>query len=261
MSHDRWSNAVLSLRPLWGFRDLLLRFAQYHDWPTLGALEEQWLLAANVRTMAGEPLRLIEPTPRLRRPKPRSRNDLYDSSVANGRVPTRYRNWHDFFNVMMFVAFPSGKALLHSRHRRILEARVPEQVSRLPGTRTTEQDCLTMLDEGGVLLCVHPENVATLDRQLDAGAHDELPGWVRDGRLAPWLFGHAHAEHLVRRALNDCSRELPRAKPVVLGVAPNAPRSQVDFALTKRLAEPDFCVSRDGRRALSLEPLYLELHE
>jgi hypothetical protein len=255
VERERFSSDVFTAPAFAGFSDLLGDFSRDCVWPSLSRLQERWLTARAVCSADGHPLTLVEQTVKRRRGGPRSRSELYDVSVCAGRVPTRSESWHDFFNVMMFAAFPRSKATLHHRHRTILEARLPLAVTKLPGARTTEQDALTMLDEGGVLLASTPEDGLHLDAVLDDGNHDALRRLIAEGRCRPWLFGHAHAEHIVL-ALQGAALPLPRAKPVRLAVAPDASRPQVDDALAERLCDPAFCAENDHRRAVAIEVLF-----
>jgi hypothetical protein len=171
-------------------------------------------------------------------------------------VPTRANNWHDFFNVLIFAAFPRSKSVLHGRHRRVLEQRVPELVELLPGARTREQDHLAMLDEGGVLLAVDSRNHEAITFCLESAQHESLNRAIERGELRPWLFGHAHMEHLVKGALSRAPMTMPRAKPVLLDVGVNATRDDVDVALATQLSAPTVAFLENAWRAISLEVLY-----
>lgn len=259
MLADPWSPDGFSGAPFAAFRDLLDPFRHHSDWPSLEELERQWLCALDVRTPDGAPLQLLPQPAKLRRARPRNRSELYDVSVCNGLLPTRSHNWHDFFNVLMFAAFPASKRQLHARHRHILEQRLPAELVRLPGARTVEQDCLTMLDEGGVLFATDAKDAPAVELLLENGDHHQLATLACAGRVKAWLLGHAHAEHLAKVALTDSKAPLPRAKPVVLPVGVDAARREVDLALAARLCDSEFCAARDGWRAVALESCYCEL--
>lgn len=256
MPNEPWSPAAWESRAFDGFRDLLDTFAEHRAWPTLGELECRWLEQYRVDSVSGAPLRLIEQKGNVRPARPRSRRDLYDVSTCSGQLPTRPCNWHDFFNVLIFVAFARSKRVLHGRHCRILEQRVPEQLHNLPGARTREQDHLAMLDEGGVLLAVDSVNAASLAQMLEAAQHERLRSAIELGQVRPWLIGHAHLEHLAINALSKTTAPLPRAKPVLLEVGANASRDRVDDALAVRLAAPSVEFLQNGWRAVPLECLY-----
>lgn len=258
MPSDVWNPAAFRGLAFDGFGDLLHVFARYEDWPDTRDYETHWLRAHAVVTAAGVPLRVIEQVPKSRRAKPRQRNALYDVSVVNGALPTRRRNWHDFFNVMMFAAFSRTKQLLHARHRDILENRLPVELQRIPGARTEEQDCLTILDEGGVVLATAPSAYDSVNELLELGHDGELRGLIVRGLVRPWLFGHAHLEHLAKH--HDAYEvPLPSAKPVVICIETDGSRVEVDGALAQCVADPQFCAVRDPRRPIALNNLYLDL--
>ncbi|HMA97654.1 MAG TPA: DUF3025 domain-containing protein [Polyangiaceae bacterium] len=269
MPSDLWTPSAFDGLAFAGFRDLLDVFAQYRDWPALLDYETHWLTAVGVVTAKGLPLRLVAQQPKSRRAKPKERRALYDVSVFEGALPTRSRNWHDFFNVMMFAAFPLTKQRLHARHRDILERNLPAELVRLPGARTEEQDCLTILDEGGVVLATAPSAHDAIHRLLENGQHNELRELIDDGVVTPWLFGHAQLEHLAKHhaalrpplphANTAALPQLPHGKAVLLELDASAPRSTVDEALARCVSAPEFCSARDRRRPVSLHDLYRDL--
>lgn len=259
MALDTWSTDAWKSSPFSGFRDLLGEFESFEDWPSLADMERRWLRAQDVRTHMGIPMGLMAQPAKLRRARPRSLSQLYDIALCEGQLPTRSHNWHDFFNVMMFSAFPKGKRLLHARQRRILEQLLPNQIDRLPGRRTVEQDCLTILDEGAVLLAVDDDIAPYVESLLERGEHRELAAYVRANQLRPWLLGHAHAEQVAKRANLDQGQFLSRARSVVLTIGAGASRAQVDAALECTLSESDSFTTRDSRRAVALTDLYLDL--
>ena len=259
MPNEPWSPNAWRSQAFDGFRDLLAPFSEYPTWPTLLDLEREWLARHEVAAVSGVPLRLIRQEEKARRARPRNRRDLYDVSVCNGLLPTRADNWHDFFNVLVFVAFAHSKRALHRKHCRILEERVPAQIQTLPGTRTREQDHLAMLDEGGVLLAVDSANAESIEEWLDTAQHERLRAALARGKVRAWLIGHAHLEHLAINSISILPVPLPRAKPVVLNVGVGASRAQVDDALATRLAAPSVEFLQTGWRAVPLDCLFRDL--
>jgi hypothetical protein len=123
---------------------------------------------------------------------------LYDGRIAAcNEVPTRERDWHDLFNALCFATFPRAKLALHRRQYAILQERVPAGSSRLPATRTREQDALTLLDEGGAVIAAEPDAGIALESSDTAARSAALQAALgcRRARVVP--FGHALFEHLV----------------------------------------------------------------
>jgi DUF3025 family protein len=70
----------------------------------------------------------------------------YDRYIREtGLIPTRSRNWHDFFNAGIWARFPRAKLALHGAMLSEFERRGDER-------RTRRQDWLTHFDECGVLV-------------------------------------------------------------------------------------------------------------
>jgi len=70
----------------------------------------------------------------------------YDASIWHeGRVPTRPGNWHDLFNALCWLSWPSSKAALNALHQRSM-------VQDPAGRRTPLRDAATLLDESGAVL-------------------------------------------------------------------------------------------------------------
>src|SRR5687768_9988273 len=90
---------------------LAARFASNEDWPTLDELNA---LAVESRL----DVRFVSQAPKRRRWKrrPDEPSVPYEERVYRLReIPTRPRNWHDFFNALVWILFPHTKAALNER--------------------------------------------------------------------------------------------------------------------------------------------------
>jgi hypothetical protein len=92
----------------------------------------------------GMPLRLIEQPPRAKDFDARYEVRLFQT----GELPLREANWHDFFNVLSWLAYPRAKAALNARHH------LAALAQRETGARNRAplQDALTLFDEGGIIV-------------------------------------------------------------------------------------------------------------
>jgi hypothetical protein len=63
-------------------------------------------------------------------------------TYASGQVPVRPVNWHDLFNALVWMVFPTAKAAVNGRHFLELE-------TQAAGQRTPTRDALTHFDEDG----------------------------------------------------------------------------------------------------------------
>lgn len=183
-----------------------------------------------------------------RRPRARSVADLYDVRIAErGEVPTRRESWHDLLNALVWASFPRAKRALSARQARLHRARLGETFVRLPSARLPEQDCLSLLDEGGVILSVESALVAEVAEALAAADTARLEARCREGRVAPWLFGHALHEHLVA--------DLRDARAGVHVVCCAHRLDAVDAAMAARLADPTQFLTRPTLQGVRLATL------
>lgn len=102
----------------------------------------------------GLPVRFQEqvPAPRGRRrletPRPHYSTVIHREKL----VPSRAGSWHDFFNALVWAAFPRSKRALYARQNAAVGSWVPENARHLPNRRTRELDALALLDEGGAIV-------------------------------------------------------------------------------------------------------------
>lgn len=245
-------------RWFWPLSRAALRVQSLGDWPSIDALNV--LYAELTVDKHVEQLRFAQNVKRRdKRVAGKVNLDaLYDARITKfAEVPSRERDWHDFFNALCFATFPRAKRALHARQFSILEARVGHNSERLPGARTREQDALTLFDEGGVVIAAEPAMYAklvTMEREERQRVLIEYAAALApppDIAIVP--FGHALFEHLIEgfrcpggyTQLLELS-ELPDDVEALLDA--------VDRALTEALLDPErFANPRDEWQvALSL---------
>lgn len=125
-------------------------FRRCARFPTL----DEWNAAfPPLTSRGGAPIRFV-----LQPPKRRGRVDqaaidlIYDERIfVRGEVPSRPSNWHDFFNMLVWVTLPKTKVAINARQRTALRARVSPGMAHLPSARSREQDLLAIFDEGGAI--------------------------------------------------------------------------------------------------------------
>jgi hypothetical protein len=183
----------------WPLTAAASRFQSFRDWPSRDDLA--WAYVALTQHCQAEPLRFIENVRKQDRYADGGSllpERLYDGRIScAGEVPTRERDWHDFFNALCFMTFPRAKRALHRRQFRILKARVEPGATRLPGARTPEQDALTLFDEGGAVIAAEAEAYQPLAAAGDAERAEVLRHFVQRDLAKVIPFGHALFEHLV----------------------------------------------------------------
>lgn len=164
-------------------REALERFG---DWPTPEAYDE---LAAQVPRATDA---------RLPRFVTQSRDALeraggYEQHVATLRaVPTRPRNWHDFFNMVVWAHFPKLRWALNSLH---VDPEVGPKDPR--NGRAPAQNLAATFDESGILVVSTSQELLADLREL----RFKRLFWERRAELLRttrfWLVGHGSLESLL----------------------------------------------------------------
>jgi hypothetical protein len=131
-----------------------------------------------LRTESGNPVRFVPPG---------EKDAYYEIKVyETGRVETRPDNLHDFFNALIWLAFPRSKARINAMHA----AEIPREA----GKRGRLRDLLTVFDEGGVIVeCEDRELTALLERMRWKELFWEQRERVRKA-MRITVFGHAALE-------------------------------------------------------------------
>ena len=225
-----WNRDFLACSPM--FEPLRAHAGAFgDDWPRHADLQ-RLLDRRNPppRNAGGMPLRVV---PQGRRSD--TFEDGYEPRLyLRGELQVREGNWHDLFNVLVWLAFPLAKAALNQRHYGALRGQ------RAAGTpnRGPVQDALTLFDEGGVI-------VASSDEELLACLRDwqwkEL-FWGHRARLVRrmsfTLFGHAIYEKALRPFIGITSRGiLLKVEPEVFAAPLTEQLAVLDTRIAGHLAD------------------------
>ena len=121
---------------------------------------------------------------------PGAKDAYYELKVfRTGEVETRPDSWHDFFNALVWLAFPRSKARINAMHAAAM--------AREEGKRGPLRDLLTVFDEGGaIVLCDDAQLIALLNK----GEWKKLFWESRERVLHAMriaVFGHAVMEKAV----------------------------------------------------------------
>lgn len=141
----------------------------------------------------GRVLTCVEPDPAI---------PAYEVRVhGQGEIPTRPGDWHDFFNALVWRAFPQAKAALNRRHLVATRA--------TPG-RGPVRDALTQFDECGVLVCCADSSLAEgLAAHRWEAVFQHRREAVRTG-MRFLIFGHASYDQLRAPFPGLCGKALYR---------------------------------------------------
>lgn len=115
----------------------------------------------------------------------------YEAFIAStGGVPTR-RNLHDFFNALIWLTFPRGKAALNARQASAIAA------DGVQSTRGATRDAATLFDENAVVFACSDASLGAALRTFDWQTLfvARRADWGRACEVQP--FGHALLEKLV----------------------------------------------------------------
>lgn len=111
----------------------------------------------------------------------------YEARVArDGVVPTRTRNWHDFFNALIWLHFPLTKRALNQLHVR--------EIARLSTKRSPARDAATLFDESGLIIVAPNQQLQELltQRHWSRLFQECQHQWGKEWQV--WVFGHAILE-------------------------------------------------------------------
>jgi hypothetical protein len=197
--------------------------------PTLEALSAL-ASARGVTNARGLPLRFV----------PADGAGDYESRIdATGAVPTRAANWHDCFNALAWLAFPTAKATLSRLHR---EHRRPDAMrgAARDTMRGAARDTLTMFDEDGLAMVTADPTLGRLVREFRWRELfvERRADVVRDVRFL--CFGHALHEKLLAPFHGLTAKAvIVETDRATLARPSNALVREVDALLASRLPAPD----------------------
>lgn len=216
------------------------RHLRSSGWPTLDELQQ--LLAMReppLVSRGGARLRIVPQAARARKLE-----DNYEVRIfRDGEIQVRAQNWHDLFNVLVWLTFPHSKAALNERHYRALL----EEKRAGTGNRGPVRDALTLFDEGGIIVVARDRGLLRL---IETFAWKEL-FWCNRARVAAdmrfYVFGHA----LYEKALNPFAGITGRVAGFVVGedfFDASLPDQigRLDLMLAGRLLDPQaFAATRE----------------
>ena len=172
----------------------------------------------------------------------------YEAGIAaNGGVPTRAEDWHDYFNALVWCRFPQAKATINSGHLAELEKR-GASVARGP-----RRDALTQFDECGVV--VSSSDPALLEC-LRQHAWRELFWEAREawhGVIDVTVFGHATLDQLRAPFVGLCGKALLREVPADwFGMSLEQRCTELDGWIAAQISEPESLAGEKRLRPLPL---------
>ncbi|MBX3617461.1 DUF3025 domain-containing protein [Nitrosomonas sp.] len=143
---QRWDSNFLSRSPLLNpFSCFRKNFIDFESWPSISDLNRLCdLRNSAIITRSGESVRFVpQIIDRLKQ------EQKYESRIyLSGQIQTRIKNWHDFFNALVWQVFPHSKSELNQLH---FLAQLSESKNNIKN-RCAIRDAVTLFDESGVIV-------------------------------------------------------------------------------------------------------------
>lgn len=117
--------------------------------------------------------------------------------VKQGNIPTRLKNWHDFFNVLIWMLYPQAKMALHKAFIKYNE----QETSRTSANkRNNSCDRLTQFDEGGAILVIEESKLDNfLENWFQKNSDDQKQSFKDNYVAQTYIFGHGLIETFVAK--------------------------------------------------------------
>jgi hypothetical protein len=124
-------------------------------WPDTALLNALVEDAGRIVNARGQQLRFVEQVG-----KPESFEESFEvRTFLKGEVQVRPLDWHDLFNALVWMTFPTAKAAINSRH---YESMAAEEGGRRPPQR----DALTLFDEDGIVVLSSDPSLLEMIREF-----------------------------------------------------------------------------------------------
>ena len=219
-----WNTDWLSSYFFSGLSSVKGRVLQYRDWPSLDDLNG-WPM--------GQPIRFVEQDY-----SPKAFEAQYEPRIyLKKEVQTRLKNWHDFFNALIWFLFPKIKQTLNQRQYEALLVR--QSAGETPGksTRTPAENMMTHFDECGMIVFSDQREL------LEALKTHQWKSLFWDNReftnrhMEFVLFGHATYEMGLKPFIGMTTKALLLEVPTsCLNSARTRQHEQIDMAVSLLLA-------------------------
>lgn len=207
MIEQQWQSDFLQASPLFS----PLCRAGFHlenlkDWPNIEDLNDR--LANHfqtIKTVSGHPVSFVSQDTFVDEFAGRYEPRIY----LAGEIQTRTKNWHDFFNALVWLTFPRAKAKLNQLHYQALL----QELETKKTCRGPLRDAATLFDESGVVVVSSHRQLSRLLQDFEWKALFWEQRALLSSHMRFFIFGHG----LYEKALNPYVGMT--GKGVVLSVA------------------------------------------
>jgi hypothetical protein len=194
-------------------------------WPDLELLNGLADEAGRVVNAQGVRVRFVAQSPKAKV----FEQGFEQRAFLRGEVQVRPFDWHDLFNALVWMTFPTAKAVINARHFESMSAAAP-------GNRTPQRDALTLFDEDGVVVVSCDPELLDLVR----GFRWRQLFWDSRNRVRTdmrfFVFGHALYAKALKPFIGMTGKGvLLRTKDEFFALAPAAELAELDRLLAAHL--------------------------
>ncbi len=217
----QWNSQILSTSSLYEPLQIFdSELRKYHNWPGLNDYQKL-LNYANIPVLSGGEKRITF-VPQGK--KPQFFEEHYESRIyLQGEVQTRVRNWHDFFQVLVWSLFPKTKQVLNKQHFLAAQQRL-ESHSTSKKNRGPLENALTLFDECGAIVVSSNQTLFELIRTHQwKTLFWKNKEWLQK-ELQCLTFGHALYEKNISPYIGMTAQALLILVPDELLHVPNSQR-------------------------------------
>lgn len=160
MSAQNWNPNFMDLspifKPFWHLKKSVADmpyWPQYIDYNNLSSQQQK------IVTCSGKKICFVPPVIGKQCFEQQYETKIY----LTGQVQTRPKNWHDFFNALVWQIFPRAKSVLNQLH---YQAQLFELLNGVK-QRSTLRDAATLFDESGVIVVSSEKTLIQLLQDFD----------------------------------------------------------------------------------------------
>lgn len=184
---DKWLPNFPALSPGFSVFDWLPNtFLAQNDWPDLYQYNELIGSLGKVVNFVNLPIRFVDELA--------TASGSYEELIYHtGQVKTRRCNWHDFFNMLVWLTFPKIKKAINRIH-------FEQQLSKNFASSTPRQpleNFLTLFDENGVVVVSSDERLLDLIRTMQWKELFWKNREILSEKMRVFVIGHSLHEKLL----------------------------------------------------------------
>lgn len=190
MKDDHWQADFYRSNDLFtDITELARDFEAHQNWPDLVAYNQ--LLQKHhpgLTSLSGKDLYFVAQEERQE-----SVSDHYEVRIyQDGEIQTRERNWHDFFQVLMWCQFPLTKRKINQLHAEAVLGRLSKPPTS--SIRSPVENCLTLFDECGMIIAASERRLLDLINQFKWRELFINHRSSFEKQIDCYMFGHAMYE-------------------------------------------------------------------